>query len=104
MNRSLCTKTALGALALALFVSACGSTENTAPRTKNDALISPEVLSDLAQIAGASATTTTSPSSGRDEALRAADNGGSGSDDQQALDALLLRKRRSPTAASKHKD
>jgi hypothetical protein len=88
MNRPLHTKTALGALALALFVSACGSTENSAPRTKNDALISPEVLSDLAQIAGASATTTTSPSSGRDEALRAADNGGSGSDDQQALDAM----------------
>ena len=88
MNRPLRTKTALGALALALFVSACGSTENSAPRTKNDALISPEVLSDLAQIAGASATTTTSPSSRRDEVLSAVGQSSSGADDQQALDAM----------------
>ena len=86
MNRPLRTKTALGALAHALFVSACGSTENSAPRTKNDALISPEVLSDLAQMAGAS--TTTSPSSRRDEVLSAVGQSSSGADGQQALDAM----------------
>jgi hypothetical protein len=86
MNRSLRTKTALGALALAFLANACGSTENSTPRTKNDALISPEVLSDLAQMAGAS--TTTSPSSRRDEMLSAVGQSSSGADGQQALDAM----------------